>query len=93
MDSYRIIQVINKFELIVGDDEIIIPNNTISISDKYDLYIKSGRNNIFLIHKEDFIISHSTLEFTTILFEKIKLLDRKGKRKLKLLLIDDLINH
>ena len=93
MDSDRIVQIVSKFDLIIGDDEIIISNNIINISDKYDLYIKSGKNNIFLIHKEDFIISHSKLEFTTILFKNIKLLDKKGKRKFKLLLINDLINH
>lgn len=95
MDSYRIVQIVNKFDLIIGIDEIFVPNNIINISNKYDLYIKSGKNNVFLIHKEDFIISHSTLEFTTIdcPFSNINLLDKKGKRKLKLLLIDDLINH
>ena len=96
MDSDRIVQIVSKIDLVlITDNKIDIPNNIINISNKYDLYIKSGKNNVFLIHKEDFIISHSTLEFTTIdcKFSNIKILDRKGKRKLKLLLIDDLINH
>jgi hypothetical protein len=94
MDSYRIVQIVNKFDLIIiGDGEIIIPNNIINISNKYDLYIKSGKNNIFLICKEDFIIPHSTLEFTTIRFSTVKLLNKKGKRKLKLLFIENLLNH
>lgn len=93
MDSDRIVQIVNKFDLIIGDDEIIIPNKIINISNKYDLYIKSVKNNIFLICKEYFIISHSTLEFTTIRFSTIKLLNKKGKRKLKLLFIENLLNH
>lgn len=96
MDSDRIIQIVSRIDLVLIDDnKIDIPNDIINISDKYDLYIKSGKNNIFLIHKENFMISNSTLHFTTIdcLFSNIKLLDKKGKRKFKLLLINDLINH
>ncbi len=95
MDSNRIVQIVNKFELIIGNDEIVVPNNIINISNKYDLYIKSGKNNIFIIHKEDFIIKTSAFGFTTIKFvsSNVKILDKKEKRKLKLLLIDDLINH
>ena len=94
MDSDRIVQIVSRIDLVLIDDnKIDIPNDIINISNKYDLYIKSVKNNIFLICKEYFIISHSTLEFTTIRFSTIKLLNKKGKRKFKLLLIENLLNH
>ena len=89
MDSKRIIQILNKSDITIhSNGKIDIPNNIINISDKHDLYIKSGRNNIFIINKEYFKILYYSLNYTSIkcFYSDIKLLSRKEKRRFRLFL-------